>query len=73
MRSRVRAFAWSGLAAGLSLLSKLSGLLALPRSDRDERGLEQRALKALKQVGCEEVAGRLPRTLPFAVRKRVAA
>lgn len=50
----------------------LSGLLALPRSDRDERELEQRALRALRQVGCEEVAGRLPGTLPFAMRKRVA-
>jgi branched-chain amino acid transport system ATP-binding protein len=50
----------------------LSGLLALPRSDRDERELEQRALNALKQVGCEKVADRLPGTLPFAVRKRVA-
>jgi branched-chain amino acid transport system ATP-binding protein len=50
----------------------LSGLLALPRSDRDERALEQRALKVLRQVGCENVARRLPGTLPFAVRKRVA-
>ena len=50
----------------------LSGLLALPRSDRDERELKQRALNTLRQVGCEEVADRLPGTLPFAVRKRVA-
>ena len=50
----------------------LSGLLALPRSDRDERGLERRAVEALRKVGCEDVAGRLPGTLPFAVRKRVA-
>ena len=50
----------------------VSGLLALPRSDRDERALEQRALNALKQVRCDDVADRLPGTLPFAVRKRVA-
>jgi branched-chain amino acid transport system ATP-binding protein len=50
----------------------LSGMLALPRSDRDERELEQRALKALREVGCEEAAGRLPGSLPFAMRKRVA-
>ena len=49
-----------------------SGLLALPRSDKDERTLAQRALRALERVGCEDVAARLPGTLPFAVRKRVA-
>jgi branched-chain amino acid transport system ATP-binding protein len=50
----------------------LSGLLALPRSDRDERALRGRALAALARLDCEDVAGRLPGTLPFAVRKRVA-
>jgi branched-chain amino acid transport system ATP-binding protein len=50
----------------------LSALVALPRSDRDERELEQRALRALRRVGCEGVADRLPGTLPFAQRKRVA-
>ena len=50
----------------------VSGLLALPRSDRDERKLKQLALAALEQVGCENVAARLPGTLPFAMRKRVA-
>jgi branched-chain amino acid transport system ATP-binding protein len=49
-----------------------SGLLALPRSDRDERALAECAHAALARLGCEEFAGRLPGTLPFAVRKRVA-
>jgi branched-chain amino acid transport system ATP-binding protein len=50
----------------------LSGLLGLPRSDRDERALRERALAALTRLGCEDVAARLPGTLPYAVRKRVA-
>lgn len=50
----------------------LSALLALPRSERDERGLRERALKALRAVGCEEVADRRPGSLPFATQKRVA-
>jgi branched-chain amino acid transport system ATP-binding protein len=50
----------------------LSGLLGLPRSDRDERELRERALTALTRLGCEDVAARLPATLPYAVRKRVA-
>ncbi len=50
----------------------LAGLLALPTSDRDERALRERALAALSRVGCEDVADRLPGTLPYAVRKRVA-
>jgi branched-chain amino acid transport system ATP-binding protein len=50
----------------------LSASLGLPRSDRDEAGLRDRALAALRQVGCEDVADRLPGTLPYAVQKRVA-
>jgi len=50
----------------------VSGLLGLPRSDRDERELEERARRALHRVGCEDAAARLPGSLPFAVRKRVA-
>ena len=49
-----------------------SGLLALPRSDRDERELRDRARAALSQVGCQEAEGRLPGTLPYAMQKRVA-
>jgi branched-chain amino acid transport system ATP-binding protein len=50
----------------------LSGMLGLPRADRDERALKQRALQALARLRCEHVADRLPETLPYAMRKRVA-
>jgi branched-chain amino acid transport system ATP-binding protein len=50
----------------------LSALLALPRSDRDERALRERAEAALARVGCDDVGGRLPGTLPYATQKRVA-
>jgi branched-chain amino acid transport system ATP-binding protein len=49
-----------------------SALLALPRSDRDERAVRDRALAALDRVGCVEMAQRLPGSLPYAVQKRVA-
>jgi branched-chain amino acid transport system ATP-binding protein len=49
-----------------------SALLGLPRSDRDERALRERALAALERVGCADVSDRLPGTLPYAVQKRVA-
>jgi branched-chain amino acid transport system ATP-binding protein len=49
-----------------------TALLALPRSDRDERALRERAEAALVRVGCDGLAGRLPTTLPYAVQKRVA-
>jgi branched-chain amino acid transport system ATP-binding protein len=49
-----------------------SALLALPWSERDERSLRERALVALRAVGCEEVADRHPDALPFATQKRVA-
>jgi branched-chain amino acid transport system ATP-binding protein len=50
----------------------LSGLLGLPRSDRDERALRERGLEALRRLGVAEDAGRLPGTLPYGVQKRVA-
>ena len=50
----------------------VSAMLGLPWSDRDERRQRDRALSALARVGCEDVAGRLPGTLPYAVQKRVA-
>ena len=50
----------------------LSALLALPRSEREERRLRERALESLRAVGCEEVAERRPDSLPFATQKRVA-
>jgi len=50
----------------------LSALLALPRSDSDERALRERARAALARLGCREVEDRLPGALPYAVQKRVA-
>jgi branched-chain amino acid transport system ATP-binding protein len=74
-----------GLFAGLTALENVmtgaqrfrrtpfvSAMLALPWSDRDERRLRDRAITALARVGCEEVADRQPRTLPYAVQKRIA-
>jgi branched-chain amino acid transport system ATP-binding protein len=49
-----------------------SALLALPRSDRDEEALRERAMTALDRLGAGDVAGRLPGTLPYAIQKRVA-
>ena len=50
-----------------------SALLGLPRSDRDERRLRERApLRALAQVGAEDLADRMPDTLAYGLRKRVA-
>jgi branched-chain amino acid transport system ATP-binding protein len=49
-----------------------SALFGLPRSDRDERALCERAEAALGQVGCEGLGDRLPGTLPYAAQKRVA-
>jgi branched-chain amino acid transport system ATP-binding protein len=74
-----------GLFAGLTVLENVmagaqrfrraplvSAMLALPWSDRDERRLRERSLTALERLGCQEVADRLPGTLPYAVQKRVA-
>lgn len=47
-------------------------LVALPRSDRDERALRDRAMAKLAELDCTGIADRLPGTLPFAVQKRVA-
>jgi branched-chain amino acid transport system ATP-binding protein len=49
-----------------------SAMLGLPRSDRDELQLRERALRALHLLGCDDVGSRLPSTLPYAVQKRVA-
>ncbi|KAJ1683842.1 hypothetical protein LUZ63_020987 [Rhynchospora breviuscula] len=49
-----------------------SSLLALPRSAASERDLRERALATLVELGIEEYADRLPGSLPYAVRKRVA-
>ena len=50
----------------------LSGVLGLPRSDRDERQLRERAMTALDLVGTADHAAALPGALPYGVRKRVA-
>ena len=49
-----------------------SALLALPRSDRDERALRDRALALLDDLGVGEMADRLPASLPYPIHKRVA-
>jgi branched-chain amino acid transport system ATP-binding protein len=74
-----------GLFAGLTVLENVmagaqrfrraplvSAMLALPWSDRDERRLRERSLAALARVRCQDVADRLPGTLPYAVQKRIA-
>ncbi len=50
----------------------ISAMLGLPWSDRDERRLRDRSMAALARLGCQDVADRLPGTLPYAVQKRVA-
>ena len=49
-----------------------SSLLGLPRCDRSERELRERAAGTLSELGCHDVSGRLPPTLPYPVQKRVA-
>jgi branched-chain amino acid transport system ATP-binding protein len=49
-----------------------SGLFGLPKSDRDERGLKERAMKALRRLEVADSAGFLPGQLPYGVQKRVA-
>ena len=74
-----------GLFAGLTVLENvmagvtsqakagfLSAALGLPRSDKDERALRQRAMAMLTELGAEKYAGRYPQSLPYPVQKRVA-
>jgi branched-chain amino acid transport system ATP-binding protein len=74
-----------GLFGGLTVLENVmagahrfrranlaSATLGLPWSDLDERRLRERATAALARLGCEDVADRLPGTLPYAMQKRVA-
>jgi branched-chain amino acid transport system ATP-binding protein len=49
-----------------------SGLFGLPRSDRDERRLRELAVAALDRVGAADLADRMPGTLAYGLRKRVA-
>jgi branched-chain amino acid transport system ATP-binding protein len=50
----------------------LSGLLALPGSDKDERQLRERSYALLEQVGAAKYAASYPGSLPYPVQKRVA-
>jgi branched-chain amino acid transport system ATP-binding protein len=50
----------------------ITGLLGLPRADRRERELRDRALHTLEQLGCAELADRRPASLPYPLQKRVA-
>ena len=74
-----------GLFAGMTVLENVmvgahrharagfaSALFALPRSDRDERELRDRATAALADLGAEQFADRYPGGLPYPVQKRVA-
>jgi branched-chain amino acid transport system ATP-binding protein len=49
-----------------------STLFALPRSDRDEQALRERAMAALVELAADGYADRLPGSLPYAVQKRVS-
>jgi len=74
-----------GLFGGLSVLENVmvgatvhahagfwSALAGVPRADRDERQLRERAMEALAQVGAADHAGARPDALAHGVRKRVA-
>ncbi len=47
-------------------------LLGLPRAGADERMLARRARQALDRVGAADLASRMPASLPYGLRKRVA-
>jgi branched-chain amino acid transport system ATP-binding protein len=59
-------------ASGFRRAGFVSAVLGLPRSDRDEAGLRERARAVLRRLGVEDAAHRLPDSLPFPVQKRVA-
>jgi branched-chain amino acid transport system ATP-binding protein len=74
-----------GLFGGLSVLENVmvgatcharagfwSAFCGLPRSDGDERMLAGRAMQALERVGAADLAGKLPGSLAYGLRKRVA-
>jgi branched-chain amino acid transport system ATP-binding protein len=50
----------------------LSAALGLPRSDKDERALRDRAMAILTDLGAVQYAARYPQALPYPVQKRVA-
>lgn len=49
-----------------------SALFGLPRSDRDEKRLRAQATQALERLGVAALADRMPDTLSYGLRKRVA-
>ena len=49
-----------------------TALFGLPRSDRDERRLREQAVAALDRLGVADLADRMPDTLSYGLRKRVA-
>ncbi len=49
-----------------------SALLSLPRSGHEERVLRERAMTVLEELGIADVAARVPASLPYPVRKRIA-
>jgi branched-chain amino acid transport system ATP-binding protein len=49
-----------------------SAAFGLPRSDRDERALRERAWTTLERLGATALADRYPSTLPYPDQKRVA-
>jgi branched-chain amino acid transport system ATP-binding protein len=49
-----------------------SALLGALRSSHDEDGLERRALATLEELQVDDLADRLPPTLPYATQKRIA-
>ncbi len=74
-----------GLFSGLDVLANVmagatarsragfaSSLFALPRAERDERALRQRARHSLEELRIAEWADRMPAELPYAIQKRVA-
>jgi branched-chain amino acid transport system ATP-binding protein len=74
-----------GLFAGLTVLENvvtgatsrakagfLSAALGLPKSDKDEKALRERAMHTLEQLGAAQYAERYPGALPYPVQKRVA-
>ena len=61
--------AGAGHHAGSGLVS---ALLGLPRADREERALRQRAEGILAELGAGELAGQHPGAIPFGMQKRVA-
>ena len=50
----------------------LSAALGLPRSDKDEKALRDKAHAMLVHLGADKYADRYPQSLPYPVQKRVA-